>query len=364
MRILLLFSSSELGGAERSLCRMAFYSKKIDWQLATLCGEGPWCDWVRARGYEPLVLGRSSESSGLMLTSFIRLFWYLRRSNVNLIYVCGFRASLVLRFFKIFSQNINIVHGVRWNPDSNNLRDSLFRLAERLTYPLVDAWITNSDIARQTLIQECHIPASRVYRVYNGIELTPKKIIPVNKRPFNILTVANLNFVKGHLEYLHVIKAIVRLFPAARFIFVGRDDMNGLVQKAIKNLGLSYFVKYEGFHDDVSPWLREARLFVLPSLNEGCPTALLEAMSYGIPCVAFRVGGIPELFANEGHGILLEKGDYEGLTGAINHLLKDNLASSKQATIGLNHVFSNFHIKSSELGHFMAFTDILTKKIS
>ena len=362
MRALLLFSSSELGGAERSLCRMVFASKKINWQLATLSGEGPWCNWVRSVGFEPIVLGRTSVNTGLMLPSFFRLFLYLRSSDINLIYVCGFRASLVLRFFKIFYPSINIVHGVRWNPDSNNLRDRIFRLSERLTYPLVDAWITNSDIARQTLIKNCGLPALKVHKVYNGLDINFKKIVPIQQRPFNILTIANLNIVKGHLEYLNVIKEVVKIFPAARFIFIGRDDMRGEVQQAIKNLGLAYYVKYEGFREDVSPWLLEARIFVLPSHNEGCPTVLLEAMSFGIPCIAFKVGGVPELFANKEHGILLEKGDYAGLVAAIIYLLNNDDEASQQAIMGQKHVITNFDIKNSEFGHFTIFADILAKK--
>ena len=55
--VLLVFSSSELGGAERSLTRMALVSSPNVYQLATLDGEGPWCDWVRSQGLQPLVFG-------------------------------------------------------------------------------------------------------------------------------------------------------------------------------------------------------------------------------------------------------------------------------------------------------------------
>ena len=55
--VLMVFSSSELGGAERSLTRMALTSSSIDYRLATLDGEGPWCDWVRTQGSQPIVFG-------------------------------------------------------------------------------------------------------------------------------------------------------------------------------------------------------------------------------------------------------------------------------------------------------------------
>ena len=75
MRILLVFSSSELGGAERSLTRMALSSSPCIYQLATLDGEGPWCDWVRSQGQKPLVFGARNQvlHGSLRLSALILL---------------------------------------------------------------------------------------------------------------------------------------------------------------------------------------------------------------------------------------------------------------------------------------------------
>ena len=145
---MLLFSSSELGGAERSLSRMAFASPEIDYRLATLHGEGPWCDWVRAQGREPLMLGRDANAGGgLMLGAFWRLIRQLRSNPVDLIYVCGARASLLLRLLRVFLPGTKLVQGVRWNPDSNSRLDRFFRLMERFMHSRVDAWVTNCRVA-------------------------------------------------------------------------------------------------------------------------------------------------------------------------------------------------------------------------
>jgi len=362
MRVLLLFSSSELGGAERSLSRLVVFSRSVDWQLATLWGEGPWCDWVRSMGCEPLVLGRGgSEGGGLMLGAFWRLLRHVRSTPVDLIYVCGVRASLLLRFLRVFLPKVKLVHGVRCNPDSNNRLDRFFRRMERLTHPLVDAWITNSAVAKGTLVERCQIPSAKVYVVHNGLESLPADIPPMNERPLEVLTVANLNQGKGHREYLPVIREVIKAVPAARFVFVGRDDMQGEVQQAVAKAALADFVRCEGFQADVSPWFRRARVFVLPSFNEGCPTAILEAMSFGVPCIAFAVDGIPELIESGRQGILLQRGDYSGMAAAIIQLLTDVDMASRQGVSGQERAFSHFSLSNTVDLHFRAVNEILSR---
>jgi glycosyltransferase involved in cell wall biosynthesis len=362
-RALLLFSRSELGGAERSLSRMAFATQDVNYQLATLQGEGSWCRWVRSQGHDPLVLGRgASVGGGLMLGGFWRLIRHIRCNPVDVIYVCGARASLLLRFMRVFLPRTKLVHGIRWNPDSDSKLDRFFRLVELLTHPLVDAWITNSAVAKQTLVSRCRIPASQVFVIYNGVESLPEVVPSLAERPMDVLTVANLNPRKGHREYLQVVREVLKAVPAAKFIFVGRDDMNGEVQRAIEKAGLSGHVRCAGFQADVSSWFRRARVFVLPSLcDEGCPTAILEAMLYAIPCVAFAMDGIPELVENGHQGVLLQRGDYSGMAAAIIQVLSDDCKATQMGECGQERVQSLFSLGNTATLHAAAFKEILSK---
>ncbi len=364
LSVLLLFSSSDLGGAERSLSRMALASQGLDYEMATLNGEGPWCEWIRYQGREPLVLGRGSAGGGLMLNAFLRLIRHVRSHPVDVIYVCGARAALLLRVLRILLPKLKLVHGVRWNPDSNSRLDRFFRLMERSTHFLVDAWITNSAVAKQTLVSRCGIPADRVFVIYNGLEAWPTEVPPLCERPMEVLTVANLNPRKGHREYLQAVREVLKTVPDAKFVFVGRDDMNGEVQQAIAEAGLSGQVRCEGFQADVSPWFKRARVFVLPSLwSEGCPTAILEAMSFAIPCVAFAMDGIPELVENEYQGMLLQCRDYSGMAAAIIQMLTDSGKAAKLGECGQGRVHSNFRLENTAALHSVAFKKILLRLV-
>lgn len=361
MHVLVLFSSSQLGGAERSLSRMAFSAKEIRYQLATLDGEGPWCDWVRSHGVQPLVLGdEASGSTGLRPGVFWRLLKYVRHNPVDVLYVCGARASLVLRFLCIFLPKLKLVHGVRWNPDSNNHLDRFFRIMERFTHPLVDAWITNSAAARKTLVERCRISPDRVVVIYNGIELLPKDAIPLNKRPMEILTVANLNPRKGHIEYLRVIREVVNTTSTGViFVFVGRDDMDGEVQRAIKVAGLDRCVRYEGFKADVSRYFQHARMCVLPSLwGEGCPTSLLESFSWGVPVIAYDIDGVSELVEDGVNGLLVPPGSSELLADRIIRLLGKVELAERYGQAGKMKVLEQFSLTQCVSRHTKYFFDL------
>jgi len=323
---------------------MALASKDVEYQLATLEGDGPLCDWIRDQGSQPLVLGSGmSYKTGLSFVAFWRLLRYVREYPVDIIYICGARAAFVLRFLKVFFPGVKHVHGIRWNPDSNSRLDRFFRLMERQTHPLIDAWITNSKIAKQTLVSQCRIPDDKVTVIYNGLESLPKDVPPLNERPTEVLTVANLNPRKGHQAYLRTIREVVKNVPDARFVFVGRDDMKGEVQRSIDEAGLAEFVHCEGFQADVSTWLRRARLMVLPSLwGEGCPTSILEGYAYGLPIVAYAIDGIPELIDDGIDGVVVSPNKPDELASAIVRVLENPVRAESMGMVGREKVASRF----------------------
>jgi glycosyltransferase involved in cell wall biosynthesis len=363
-RVLLLFSTSALGGAERSLTRMAQASQGlIDYQLATLMGNGPWCDWVKSLGMSAITFGSTTDKKEqLTFLAFYRLIKFLNKNKPDVLYVCGVRASFLIRLLRPFYPKLCLVHGVRSNMDSQSSLDKFFRLMELLTHYLVDAWITNSAAAKDTLVKRCSIPENRISVIYNGLENLPDRLTPLNARPPEILTVANLSSRKGYLEYLQAIRLVVDQAPQARFVFVGRDTMNGEIQAAISAAGLSSNVRWDGFQPDVSSWFRRTQLFVLPSLwGEGCPTSILEAFSYGLPVIAYSIDGIPELIIDSTDGYLVEPGNYQELASKILLLLSNPDISIQFGETGRNKVLSSFTLSNCVNQHTLFFAKILKK---
>ena len=213
-------------------------------------------------------------------------------------------------------------------------------------------------MTKKTLLSRCNIKKKDVFVIHNGVNLPDINRFSSNKSN-EILTVANLSPRKGYIEYLDIISQVVKLVPDLKFIFLGRDDMNGLVQRKIIEYELSDFVSYEGFHSDLKEFYKRAKLFVLPSLwGEGCPTSILEALSYSLPVVAYNIDGIPELINNGNDGVLLELGD-TNVSYEIADLLKSPDKLSLMGQRGREKIKHKFRIESSVRAHNVVLNKVL-----
>lgn len=362
MSILLLFTSSQLGGAERSLTRMVMLASHEEYVLATLDGEGPWSLWVRDAGMEPLVFGqrkRDGRHGSFGHRELLKVVRYVRSHKVDVIYIIGFRSSCFLRLLRFLMPGVFLIQGVRWNPVSDSMLDNSFRNVERFFHSLIDGYITNSRVAAETLIQRCKVPACRVQVIYNGVAELPKDVPPLEIRPPEVLTVANISPRKGHCEYLRAVRLVLNAVPEARFVFVGRDDMNGEIELAVEEAGLSHAVSCEGFQADVSVYFRSAKVSVLPSLwGEGCPTSLLESFSWGVPVVAYDVDGVAELIEDGVDGFLVSTGDSELLAERIITLLSDVKLSKHYGQAGKKKIFEKFSLSQCVTRHTRYFCDL------
>ncbi len=373
VRVLIVFSSSELGGAERSLTRMAVAAKEMScavaFDLATLDGVGPWGDWCRSLGHMPVVLGTDAmrDSHGRFgLRALWRLLRLARRNRYAAIYVIGLRAAFALRLLKPWLRGARLVQGVRWNPDSDSRLDRVFRFVERYMGGLIDLYVTNAQASAQTLERCCGVPTKKIRVIYNGLSDLPGQVgqVDAGERSMNVVTVANLNPRKGHAEYLDVIQRIHARLPQARFIFIGRDDMNGRIQQEIASRGLSGTASCAGFAEDVGPWLREACLMVLPSLwGEGCPTSILEGFAHGLPVVAYATDGVPELVDDGRDGLLVAPGDGAALAAAIERILRDPQLARQMGEAGRAKVERKFTLARCVEQHAATFADLLPASV-
>ena len=110
---------------------------------------------------------------------------------------------------------------------------------------------------------------------------------------------------------------------AWRCTFLGEGELAAELRSLVEASGLSAQVSFPGFCENVFSVLLTADVFVLPSLHESSPNALIEAMAVGIPCVASDVGGIVDLIANEENGLRVPPEDPETLASALHRVLTD-----------------------------------------
>lgn len=231
---------------------------------------------------------------------------------------------------------------------------------QRMVCQMADRIIVNAEAIRDWLIAGGYT-AEKILVVRNGVDIPVLENRSIRTRirdelgiPSNakvVMMVSRLNPQKG-VEYLiEAVPEILKEIPEAWFVIVGdvvmesaeeeRKYCEGIVAKA-RELGVSERVVFTGLRRDVPHLLAAADLSVLPSLSEGLPNAVIEAMAAGLPVVASRVGGIPELI-HQGHtGLLVPPGDIAALAKSMIALLANPFLRRRIGESARRHIQSEF----------------------
>jgi len=149
------------------------------------------------------------------------------------------------------------------------------------------------------------------------IKCRKKLGLPINKKI--ILNVGNMIEIKGHKYLIKAMAKVVESRDDVMCIIIGSGHLKNNLKKQIKILELGDYVKLCGrkAHNEMPIWMNAADLFVLPSLNEGNPTVMFEALGCGKPFIGTKVGGIPEIINNKKPGYLVEAKDVDQLSTNI-----------------------------------------------
>ena len=200
-------------------------------------------------------------------------------------------------------------------------------VGSRLLYGLRrDATIAISEGVRDALARSGLDPA-RIRVVRSGIDLTPyaapfdravlRAAIGIQEGDFLVLQVAALAPHKSQRDLLAAARAVIDRRPEALVWIAGEGALRDELERQHEKLRLGDRVRLLGFRDDVPDLLRAADLFCVSSYLEGMGTATLDAMAAGLPVVATRVGGIPEIVENGVTGLLVPRRDPAALAEAI-----------------------------------------------
>lgn len=155
----------------------------------------------------------------------------------------------------------------------------------------------------------------------------------VRNVPRRIISVGTLLPVKGYEYLLDAVNLVIKKEPKVIFDIVGDGPLREeLVQMSLE-LGIEKFVVFHGYLNDADKKIAKADIFVLPSLSEGMPCVLIEAMMMGKPIVATSVGGVPEMIEDGYNGFLVASKDSAALADKILCLLNDN---NKAVQMGVN----------------------------
>jgi len=220
-----------------------------------------------------------------------------------------------------------------------------------------------SDSVAQRLLAS-GVSARKIRTIANGIDVQAFE----RARPSPVLNfdgskvvgmVARLDLQKGFEYLLRAVRELCGAFPGLKFVIVGEGPDRNEIEGMIQRLGLQSNVILAGQHSDMPGIYAALDVFVLPSLNEGLPMTILEAMAASRPVIASRVGAIPKVIQDGETGLLIDPGDTDGLQSALARLLTDSDLCSRLGAAGHDWVSRNYTAEAMALKYRQMYDDVL-----
>ena len=140
--------------------------------------------------------------------------------------------------------------------------------------------------------------------------------------------------VKGLTHLVEAMPEILRRCPRAHLLIAGHGEERPALEAQAASLGVADRVRFLGFREDVEAVIAALDVFALPSLNEGMGRVLIAAMALGVPVVATRVGGVPDVVEDGRQGLLVPPADPAALAEAIAAILGDRMRAAAMGAMG------------------------------
>ncbi len=252
-----------------------------------------------------------------------------------------------------------------------NFKYNLFRRAMR---PFVHRYIAVSNDLADWLIETVGVRGDRVKRICNGVDIErfhpkagPRRDIGperfVSPTTFVVGTVGRMEAVKDTLTlvraFLHIVGTDTTVRNRLRLVCIGDGSLREEAKRLVSAAGVDRIVWFPGERDDIAELMRGLDVFVLPSLREGISNTILEAMASGLPVIATRVGGNPELVEHGRTGTLVPADDPRAMAEAIQSYLSDPAKMAQQGRAARMRAEAKFSMESMVNGYLAVYDAVL-----
>jgi len=325
IRILHLTTDSRIGGTEKNIISLVTRLHKDRYEniVVALMSGGEMVERLRGSGIEVECLGMRNKFD---LPAVFKLFRILREKKVDILHTYLFHANILGRIMGRLAKVPVIISSIRV---MEKRRYHLW--LDRLTNGMVDVETCVCEAVREYTLEKAGIRPDKLVTIANGIDIGEYNLgmnLEEEKRKLSIESnypvlgvVGRLHEQKGHVYLLEAMAVILEKYPKAVLLIVGDGHLKRKLEEACFKLHINEAVKFLGLRKDIKNLMALMDVFILPSLWEGMPNVILEAMVLGKPIVATRVGGAEELIEDGVTGLLVPPFDEGALAKAIIDIL-------------------------------------------
>ncbi|MCK4325701.1 glycosyltransferase [bacterium] len=340
-------SSRQWGGQEQRILCEAVELGKRGWRVVVACRpDSRILHRARQAGIETR---KVNMDSGFNLKAFLKLIWLIYRERVDIVnthsskdsWLGSLAARLTTRSKLIRTRHVSI-------PIPKHPLNIVYRMPHRI--------ITCGETIRQAMIKDNKLEPEKIVSIPTGVDLRRfdftingaevREKLRIEPDAPLVGTLGIIRSEKGHFYFVRAARRILEEKPEVRFLIAGNEPKGDTVRRQIKELGLEKEVIMAGLRDDVPQILAALNIFVLPSLREGVPQGVAQALAMKKAVVATAVGGVPELIENDRTGILVPPRDVETLAEAIVELLDDNEKAKKIGENGRRLIEEKFSVET------------------
>ncbi|QPD04106.1 MAG: hypothetical protein Nkreftii_001880 [Candidatus Nitrospira kreftii] len=349
-----LAGSAGYGGGERYLELLFEHVDRNRFRPILICPEpGPFVDKMIARHIPTHIVHLRPLFNPLAVVNLANL---LKRNKVAILQTHGARANvygcLAARLAGVPCVVATIHNSIR-DYEVSLIKRNLYLAILRVLLPLTDRLICVSDAIKRDVLADCPGVATRTTTIRNGIDQRrfsrsgdPHKIRKewsIGNGPA-LLMVARLTEQKGHRFFIEALPGLLAEWPTLVCLFVGEGECRDALRSLAGTMNVEHACRFVGAQNNVDDWYAAADVVVLPSLSEGLPFVVLEAMAMARPVVASSVNGVPEIIQDGLNGLLIPPRNPQALEEAIRSLLRNPVQAARMGKAGQQHVACAFTV--------------------
>jgi glycosyltransferase involved in cell wall biosynthesis len=338
LRVLLVGLGLELSGSGRFLSGLAVGLDRLGFETTLFVVRGgPLQSELQGTGVKLVIASPDlPESAGrlrLGVLPFFRLHGHIRHARPDVVHTNLFGVDAIGRTAAMFAPVPVLVS----TQHDLNPRPWFVRAFRRLTAPRISATIACSDAVADFCRAELAVPEDRLVTIENGIDVgrLAAAVTPAHADAPRFLALGALLPVKNQATLIRAFAILAEKRPDASLDIVGAGPLQRDLERLVASLGLQHAVHIRPPSPDIVGLLREADVFVQPSLREGLPQAVLEAMAAGKPVIASDVSSLAAVLDGGSCGLLVAPGDIEALAAAMLALADDPRRAERLGTDAL-----------------------------
>lgn len=369
IKIFYLTTSPQIAGAEKMLYELVTRLDKskfesVVWVLKSE-KDGLLLEHLRKQGIEAHTVDMTSK---WQIHKLVHLYKNIKTFKPDILQSYLFFDNIIGRVLGRLAGVPIIVSGQR-NVDIQ--QGVIRKWIDRRTSPLTDYVISNTKAGMNLTIKNLGLAKERVYAISNGVEADKVNSHKLDishligkKIPNDTFIVGSISFMieqKGLSDLIKAAKEVFKTHPHVKFVLIGDGPIKNNLEKSIQDLKDKIFLV--GHKENAADYIPLFDCLVLPSLWEGMPNVVMEAMAQNIPVVATNVGGVPELIEDGKNGFIVKSGDINSLVNGLKKMIR--LSPTERQVMGkhgLEHLRTNFTFEKMVSSYENLYTDFYAKK--